>query len=644
MYKMSICTSHRPRADQHEYTKEHDYCAANQLLAKEATVPVEVSDDEQFDQITDVTNLRELIEAMSVPSLTKSPTPILAGGLLSHAEDENFNETGFRGFDNGHLSCGDAQAAGSPELPTLDGPYETKVPPRQPIKEFVCHSCSKTYQSFGALQRHLKFECNINQKFKCPLPECKYKSAVVSSVIKHVSAMHPQYDVAEIHRSSLYRSADSETAQRAGRPSLFMRQNLLREKEPGSNSCRICGKSYKVARSLWRHYKYECQQEPRFCCQHCSYKAKHKASVIKHMWAVHSNLPPVRYQCPFCSKSYTLIKNLRRHMSVECQKEKRFKCHLCANSYYYRTDLRNHMHRVHDIIAGHKFVCMKCGKSYKRKIHLNSHVRYECGVEPQFKCSLCSKACHQKSNLRTHVKVVHHISQLDRQWMMANETRFKVQVEVLLAVFSGNKFRCIKCGKSYKRKTNLNSHLRYECGVEPQFKCNQCGKAFHQKSNFRTHVKAVHPISRFDQKAAIRMPSESDYKFVCLKCGKGYKQKFILNRHVRYECGVKPQFKCHLCGHKFVCIKCDKKYKRKIHLNRHVRYECGVEPQFKCSLCGNKFVCIKCDKRYKRKIHLNSHVRYECGVAPQFQCNLCGRAFHQKSNLRQHIKVVHHTS
>ncbi|ERL89457.1 hypothetical protein D910_06824 [Dendroctonus ponderosae] len=310
-------------ADQHEYTKEHDYCAANQLLAKEATVPVEVSDDEQFDQITDVTNLRELIEAMSVPSLTKSPTPILAGGLLSHAEDENFNETGFRGFDNGHLSCGDAQAAGSPELPTLDGPYETKVPPRQPIKEFVCHSCSKTYQSFGALQRHLKFECNINQKFKCPLPECKYKSAVVSSVIKHVSAMHPQ-----IHRSSLYRSADSETAQRAGRPSLFMRQNLLREKEPGIY-----------------HYQYQVIMK--------SSIARSSEKSLKMLPSEDaSTLQP--FICPFCSKSYTLIKNLRRHMSVECQKEKRFKCHLCANSYYYRTDLRNHMHRVHDIIAGFK--------------------------------------------------------------------------------------------------------------------------------------------------------------------------------------------------------------------------------------------------------------------------------------------------
>lgn len=58
----------------------------------------------------------------------------------------------------------------------------------------------------------------------------------------------------------------------------------------------------------------------------------------------------MRYKCQGCHKSYTLIKNLKRHQSVECQKEKRFKCSFCPNSYYYRTDLRNHMHRVHDII------------------------------------------------------------------------------------------------------------------------------------------------------------------------------------------------------------------------------------------------------------------------------------------------------
>lgn len=52
----------------------------------------------------------------------------------------------------------------------------------------------------------------------------------------------------------------------------------------------------------------------------------------------------------------------------------------------------------------------------------------------------------------------------------------------------GTRFNCHQCGRVYKRKIHLNSHLRYECGKEPQFKCDFCDKKFHQKSNYRAHV------------------------------------------------------------------------------------------------------------------------------------------------------------
>ncbi|KAH1008470.1 hypothetical protein HUJ05_009023 [Dendroctonus ponderosae] len=33
----------------------------------------------------------------------------------------------------------------------------------------------------------------------------------------------------------------------------------------------------------------------------------------------------------------------------------------------------------------------------------------------------------------------------------------------------------------------------------------------------------------------------------CPKCFRRYRQKYTLNRHLRYECGVAPQFKCQVC-------------------------------------------------------------------------------------------------
>lgn len=51
------------------------------------------------------------------------------------------------------------------------------------------------------------------------------------------------------------------------------------------------------------------------------------------------------------------------------------------------------------------FVCNKCYHSYTQKSHLNCHLKYECGKEPQFQCSQCPKRFKIKSNLRQHMLV-----------------------------------------------------------------------------------------------------------------------------------------------------------------------------------------------------------------------------------------------
>ena len=47
-------------------------------------------------------------------------------------------------------------------------------------------------------------------------------------------------------------------------------------------------------------------------------------------------------------------------------------------------------------------------------------------------------------------------------------------------------------------------------------------------------------------------------RFVCQKCGRDYKRK----QHLKYECGVAPQFHCLMCS--YSC-------KHQSSLNRHVR-------------------------------------------------------------------------
>ena len=52
-------------------------------------------------------------------------------------------------------------------------------------------------------------------------------------------------------------------------------------------------------------------------------------------------------------------------------------------------------------------------------------------------------------------------------------------------------------------------------------------------------------------------------------------------------------------GNKFRCMRCDKVYMSKGNLTRHLKFECGVKPQFQC---------IHCPIRTKHKSSLLSHM------------------------------------
>ncbi|KYN03457.1 Longitudinals lacking protein, isoforms A/B/D/L [Cyphomyrmex costatus] len=56
--------------------------------------------------------------------------------------------------------------------------------------------------------------------------------------------------------------------------------------------------------------------------------------------------------------------------------------------------------------------------------------------------------------------------------------------------------------------------------------------------------------------------SNRDYFYYCPRCGNAYTRPHSLNRHMKFECGVEPQFECPICH---------KKSKHKHNLLLHMR-------------------------------------------------------------------------
>jgi len=57
-----------------------------------------------------------------------------------------------------------------------------------------------------------------------------------------------------------------------------------------------------------------------------------------------------------------------------------------------------------------------------------------------------------------------------------------------------------------------------------------------------------------------------DSRFVCPNhCGRSYKNKRSINRHLKFECGIEPQFVCYICHARFAYNASKEKHLALVH-------------------------------------------------------------------------------
>ncbi|KAH7717173.1 Protein kinase [Aphelenchoides avenae] len=239
-------------------------------------------------------------------------------------------------------------------------------------------------------------------------------------------------------------------------------------------------------------------------------------------------------------------------------------------------------------------------------------------------------------------------------------------------------FKCVKCGKTYNKRTSLQSHM--ETHSDKFHECDQCEKKYKRGSALfghkqRTHAEAGH--------------------FECDTCGRLYPHKQALYNHKRVHSN--PDFECPVCDKKMharnapqhmethtgkvhECDQCEKKYRWSGGLRQHKRAahaqagrfecdECGKlyphkkalyghkryhsDTDFECPVCGKKMharsapqhmethtgklhECDQCEKKYKRRGDLRQHKRTAHAEAGRFECDECGKLYPHKKALRDH--------
>ncbi|XP_033208382.1 zinc finger protein 85-like isoform X2 [Belonocnema kinseyi] len=138
-----------------------------------------------------------------------------------------------------------------------------------------------------------------------------------------------------------------------------------------------------------------------------------------------------------------------------------------------KNKLRSHKKgRIQESEPINEYKCEKCARSYKWRVSLWRHKKFECDVMPQFSCKFCAKLFKRKSVRNVHENRVHHN---------------KSSKTLVL------KHKCDKCWRSYTWLKDLTRHKNLEhAAVKPLFTCDICGRNMKEKSNLSKHITTKH--------------------------------------------------------------------------------------------------------------------------------------------------------
>nr|XP_018907200.1 PREDICTED: zinc finger protein 711-like [Bemisia tabaci] len=185
------------------------------------------------------------------------------------------------------------------------------------------------------------------------------------------------------------------------------KRNSASTTHDGRFMCDLCEKTYKWKGDLNRHMKYECQHvigKPSFDCPHCDYSTVRPSYLKYHMeeeYQLVQRLDASLQELPtILSEDLDLMSFCAPSMSLSRPKSRsRGGGGASASSDSASTG------------EDRPFTCELCSKSYKRKVHLQRHERFECRnvlEKPNFGCSYCSYSTSRVDNLKSHVILQHH--------------------------------------------------------------------------------------------------------------------------------------------------------------------------------------------------------------------------------------------
>ena len=427
---------------------------------------------------------------------------------------------------------------------------------RKTLFQFKCTSCAFITENHFEFDQHVKekhlpylsFEkknkISPNLPYKCK--ECKYASGMISSLKRHIMAMHMKAKFtcsnckSDFSQYQKYRSHISNSHN--GDMSVF---------ECYCSSCEIQLKSHdfnnhlKVKhfyignreRSLSNVKSLKHDDNPTYFCKGCDVKTENKNQIIEHIYENHEVeedldenqlLDIIELICKSCSFNGSFsefYEHLNKDNSSIRKQEKdnlNIRCNICYSDCNNSRELVTHKIKTHGQC---QYVCRKCDFKHSKWSAVASHSKEEhnCSLQPYNMYYLCG-FCSYRGTLK---KMEDHL-------MSSHTEEIQKKLENL------QMFNCTSCDYQNINISKLTTHTK---STHFRFDCGYCEESFSQFHKVSLHRIKFHETTMFD----------------CQLCSFTSKHQISFYRH-------RKQFhsKC-----RFLCNNCGRKFNRKDYLKNH---------------------------------------------------------------------------
>ncbi|XP_066992831.2 uncharacterized protein [Anabrus simplex] len=254
----------------------------------------------------------------------------------------------------------------------------------------------------------------------------------------------------------------------------------------------------------------------------------------------------------------------------------------------------------------------------------------------RYSCSRCDANFVSVKCLQRHIRTVHKDHKFKHRCGTCKET-FSSD-SLYHAHLKVHPLECIRCGKYFYRRQNLNLHIKRHLGIKP-YKCAICDKAFVTKQKlaehtnchtgnsplkcslcsetFRRYSNLIQHKNRYHLKLKKKIKD-----FICT-CGEVFHSKKKLEWHKEIH-DEKPK-SCTFCSERFVHAASLTRHVRHAHDRRYVPKSGRENENVECPVCSCVYL----------KSSLQVHMRVHSGERP-YPCHICAKGFTTKWNLQLH--------